>query len=132
MRVAKFDNQFAAGSGGPEFKILYSQLNRLDPANRSLAVHGFVDINLSSRSQSLQKIMDEKTGCPRSLGIDHIHRGKRDDRQPTKVSIIEFRNNADREQAFKLMQDSDFKDGTGAKITSRGQEQPSRRSIMIS
>ena len=50
------------------------------------------------------------------MHFDHIHRGKAGERSVTKVSLVEFRCNADREKAFELTKGLDFKDGSGAKL----------------
>ena len=62
IRVAKIESG-GPDPANPEFKTLYSQLNRLDPANKSIAVHGFDDVNLQRRIECLQKILRETPGC---------------------------------------------------------------------
>ena len=49
-RVIKLEN---ASTGGPDVKALPLQLDRLDPAKRSLAMHGLTDINLDTRPNKL-------------------------------------------------------------------------------
>ena len=100
-------------------KELYSQLNRLDPANKCIAMGGFVDMNLATRVQSLEKLIRENPECPATVGFDHIHRGKRDAREPTKVTLLEFLSYSDREKAFKYLQSKDALDITGAKLGTR-------------
>ena len=50
------------------------------------------------------------------IRYDHVHRGKRDERVPTKVSVMEFGSNSDREAVFKILQKLDMKDNSGAAI----------------
>jgi len=114
-KVAKIESG-GPGPVNPEFKTLYSQLNRLDPANKSIAVHGFDDVNLQRRVECLRKILVETPGCPLPANFDHVHRGKRDERVPTKVTLIEFCSNTDREFVFKALKSASLKDGTGATI----------------
>ena len=112
-RVAKLET---GGSSNCDLKSLYNQLNRLDPANKTIAIHGFEDISLSNRVACLEKILRETSGCPLQTRFDHIHRGKPDQRVVTKVTLVEFASNADREFVFKALKDAQLKDGTGAKI----------------
>ena len=112
-RVAKVE---IGGSSNCDCKSLYSQFNRLDPANKIIAIHGLEDTNFSNRLVSLEKILRESSGCPLQIRFDHIHRGKPDQRVVTKVTLVEFASNADREFVFKALKDTQLKDGTGAKI----------------
>ena len=88
----------------------------MDPANKSIAVHGFDDVNLQRRVECLQKILRETPGCPLPANFDHVHRGKRDERVPTKVTLIEFCSNTDREYVFEALKSSSLKDAPGAMI----------------
>ena len=112
-RVSKLEK----GGGTGDSKALHAQLDRLDPANRSLAFYGICDINLERRTRKLEAILTEAVGCPKCIGIDHIHKGKRDERTPTKVSIVEFRNRSDREVAFRLLSGKQLTDDTEAKVS---------------
>ena len=55
--------------------------------------------------------------CPRVCNYDHIHKGKTGERQPTAVSIVEFANNAQREQVFSFLKDKALQDKKGGKVS---------------
>ena len=114
-RVTKIE----AGSDNAQLQALRVQLNRLDPATKTLAIHGIEDTNLARRTKSLEEMFAGIPECPVIMAIDHIHKGKRDERIPTKVSLIEFRSNGDREKALKKLEDRDLKDSTGSKLTAK-------------
>ena len=97
-------------------QALTLQLDRLDPAKKCLAIHGIVDVNLDVRTKHLEKLFADVPGCPIPLSIDHVHKGKAGERTPTKVSLVEFRSNTDREKAFNLVKDLEFKDDSGSKL----------------
>ena len=115
-RVAKMESGAGVSSQSPDLQALYNQLNRLDPANKSLAIHGFGDNDLRSRVDYLNKILRDNRGTCLPVRIEHVHKGKRDERVPTKVSLIEFGSNADRETVFKIFQGLELTDNSGAKV----------------
>ena len=115
VRVSKLESGVGS-KPNMEVKSLHLQLDRLDPANRSLAIHGICDIDLARRTRRLEAILAETVGCPKCVGIDHVHRGKRDERTPTKVSILEFRNRNDREVALQLLSPKQLQDDVGSKL----------------
>ena len=114
-RVSKLESS-AGVAGGTGVEALTMQLDRLDPARKCLAIHGIVDANLDARTKHLEKLFSDVSGCPSPVYFDHIHKGKAGERSVTKVSLVEFRCNADREKAFQLTKDLEFKDGSGAKL----------------
>ena len=116
-RLAKMEVSVSTSPQSPDLQALYSQLNRLDPANKSLAIHGFGDNDLRSRVDYLNKVLRDNPGTCLPVRFEHVHKGKRDERVPTKVSLIEFGSNADREAVFKILQGLDLKDNSGAKVT---------------
>ena len=115
-------------------KQIYFQLNRLDPANRSLAVHGFVDKDLSARVSCLEDCMNNVIDCPAHVGIEHVHKGKKGSREVTHVSLIEFRSNADREKAFEVLSSEvvkDEKDGSLMFKRARSSVQKQRNDFLV-
>ena len=66
-RVIKLEN---ANTGGSDVKAFTLQLDRLDPAKKSLAMHGITNINLDTRTSKLEKIFADVSGCPLPLAID--------------------------------------------------------------
>jgi len=95
-------------------QILRKQLDRLDPAHKCIALQGFVDNNLTNRLSCIEQMLAGAAGCPKSVACDTIHRGKFDARVPTKVTLIEFASNTDREKALVLLSGKTLHDSTGA------------------
>ena len=89
-------------------------MKRLDPANKSSAIHGFCDNDLQKRIDTLNKVLAANPGTCLSIRYDHVHKGKRDERMSTKVSVMEFASNSGREAVFKVLQKVDMKDNSGA------------------
>ena len=117
MRVGKLEDAgVSKGGSSQEVKSLHLQLDRLDPANKSLAFHGICDINLVRRTLKLEAILSEVVGCPKPVCVEHVHKGKQGERSPTKVSLVEFRNRTDRELALQLLTGKTFQDDTGAQL----------------
>ena len=77
---------------------------------------GDFDSNLQNRVKVIEDALGKLPGCPSHQGIEHIHKGLKDARVPTKVSLIEFRSNNDREVAIRMLLNSHEKDLTGANI----------------
>ena len=82
-----------------------------------LAFQGFVDTNLANRVAKIQEILSGCAGCPKLISTDTIHRGKHNERIPTKVTLIEFQSNAEREKALTLLSGKNLNDSTGASLT---------------
>jgi hypothetical protein len=119
-RIVKLETEIAGTGAGTDSKAVQAltlQLDRLDPAKKCLAIHGLIEINLTLRSQLLNGFVGASEGCPLPIGIDHIQKGRAGERVPTKVSLIEFRSNSDREKAFNLLKDRDLKNADGSKLT---------------
>ena len=117
VRVEKLEGAGAnKGGSSQEVRAWHLQLDRLDPANKSLAFHGICDINLARRTLKLEAILVETTGCPKPVCVEHVHKGKQGERSPTKVSLIEFRNRSDRELALQLLTGKVLQDDTGAHL----------------
>ena len=89
----------------------------MDPAKKCLAIHGLIETNLTARSQLLNGFVGTAVGCPLPIDIDHIQKDRAGERAPTKVSLIEFRSNTEREKAFNLWKDRDLKNDDGSKLT---------------
>ena len=108
MRVEKLEAAGVGPGGGSQgIKTLHLQLEPLDAANKSLVFNGVCGVNLERRTRKLEAILSETVGGPKPVGVEHAHKGKRDERAPTKVSLFEFRNRADREVALQLLSDKE-------------------------
>ena len=115
-------------------KDVYHQLNRLDPANRSLAIHGFVDKNLKERKSCIDQLISKAKGCPSVLHVDHIHKGPKNNREMIHVSLLEFRSNGEREKAFDYLAKISAKDAKEGKLTvkrARSSLQKQRNDMLV-
>ena len=89
-------------SQSPEVKSLRIQLNRFDSANKSLTLSGFTNANVQQRIEFLEKILKDVAECPGHIQCEVLFTGKKGSRIPSKLCLMEFKNHADREQAFEF------------------------------
>ena len=61
------------------------------------------------------------------ISTDTIHRGKYNERVPTKVTLIEFASNAGREKALTLLSGKILNDSTGASLTCKRAKTPAQK-----
>ena len=76
------------GFACPDLEFLRQQVDKFDPANRSLRVRGFLQKSLNDRKSCVEKLIED-------LGIsvlrsDHIFKGPKGQRELTDMSILEF------------------------------------------
>ena len=50
----------------------------------------------------------ETLGCPNSVGVDHILKGESGAREITKVPLLEFPSNVEREIILKVLEGQDI------------------------
>ena len=115
-RVLKLEEGNNLGKSS-DMKSLRFQLDRLDPANKSLAFSGFTDDNLQERMKSLEDHFRKLKEFPVVSNFETVHKAKKEVRKPTKVTLVEFKSNSDRERALSLLQNKDLKDSTGSVMT---------------
>ena len=102
-RVQKLE---AGGLASSEISFLQQQVNRLDPANRSLAFTGFKSTSANGRNALIQNFLTTTSSDPRVLNIEHIWKGPPGDRSMSSLSIVELSCRNEREALLKqLMQD---------------------------
>ena len=95
---------------------------------------GFGEADLQKRVDSLNKLLSDTVGCASDVSYDHIHKGKRDSRELTKVTLINFRSNSDREKAFLLLKDKSVKDSSGSALSckrARTMQQKNRSDVLF-
>ena len=96
----------AGGLASSRIDWLQDQLNRLDPANRSLSFSGFTSTSAAGRRANvekfLQSVMVESVPI---CQVEHIFRGPSGDRKMSDLSIVELPSRAVREQVLKKVQD---------------------------
>ena len=127
VSVAKLDERIQileSGTGdtsgnNKQVQVLRKQLDRLDPAHKCLKLQGFVDANLASRVARIKEIVSGVAGFPDVVSCDTIHKGKRDARVPTHMTLIEFQSNSDREKALVLLEGKNMTDSSGAVLVSK-------------
>ena len=76
----------------------------------------FVDKNLASRVACIQNALSSFVDCPKFVSIETVHSGKRGERIPTGITLVEFLSNADREKVFAYLKDKALMDAIGVKI----------------
>ena len=100
-------------------QVLRRQLDRLDPAHKCLKIQGFADANLAGRVARIQEIVTGIPGFPSVVSCETIHKGKRDARVPTHMTLVEFQSNRDREKEFVLLEGKSMTDTSGAALVSK-------------
>ena len=99
-----------------EVDALRAQLNRVDPANRSVAFRNFVDQDVGRRAECIDKVLSELRDLGRVMNIETVMTGRAGARSPTSVTIVEFGSRHDRENALKALSAKVLKDSTGASL----------------
>ena len=94
-RVCKLETQ---GVTDHQSDFLRQSLARLDPANRSCCVAGFVESNIVARMTCIDKLLADYGGGVERIGVETIFKGRAGERIPTPISIIEFKTRVDREK----------------------------------
>ena len=91
----------------PDLKFLQSQLDRLDPARKSLSFIGFQSTDAIARTKVIEDFFKEHFASLQSrITIEHVMKGPVNDRKMKSVSIIEFHNKAERDSMCKTFKDS--------------------------
>ena len=91
----------------PDVRFLQQQLDRLDPAHKCLSIIGFKGEAVGDRTQVIETFMRDKLG---SLGnharVEHVFKGKYNERKLAGVSLMQFPSKTDRDAALRLIKDS--------------------------
>ena len=95
-RVTALENQ---GVVHPDMSFLRQQVNRLDPAHRSVRVRGFKQTDTKERKKSIDQILHD-LGMSASR-IEHIYKGPKGSRSLADMCIMEFTSHDDREHVLK-------------------------------
>ena len=95
------------GATNAEMNRLRQQVNRLDPANRSLCFLGFKTTDLEKRVQCAKDFL-KKIGLEDSIrAFEHVSTGPPDKRVPSSVMIVELASRSVRELALKSQEEAD-------------------------
>ena len=87
------------GLSCPEVDFLRQQVDKFDPANRSIRLRGLKQKSLNERKGSIDEILKD-LGIP-AIHQDHIFKGPKDKREITDVAVIEFPSRNVREEVLK-------------------------------
>ena len=66
-------------------------------------------------------------GCPKIVSCETIHKGKRNARVPTHMTLVEFQTNSDREKALVLLEGKAMTDSSGASLVSKRAQTATQR-----
>ena len=101
------------GGDSAEVRTLRLQLDRIDPANRKLAFEGFLDYNFASRLKVLEETSSSHADVPKYLQMETIFKGPKQNRQPIRVTLVEFARQSDREKAFDILTGAQIRETSG-------------------
>ena len=89
----------------PNVKFLQDQLDRLDPARKCLSFVGFRNEDAGAREVLIKAFFQEKlSDLNPKFSFDHIRSGPPQNRKFTGVSLLEFSNTAERDDAMRLIE----------------------------
>ena len=84
----------------PELSWLQQQVQRLDPANRSLCCEGLSQSNPSTRKTVLEDLLENVGTKSAILNIEHIYKGPEGNRTISPMSIVDFASRSSREASL--------------------------------
>jgi hypothetical protein len=106
------------GLPSPQINHLQQQLQRLDPANKSLCFRGFKEGQIQCRKVLIEECLARAGVTDQIINIEHLF-SKKDDQGNRKIlpiSIVELPNRNVREAALKKIIDSKTTDENGGEI----------------
>ena len=81
----------AGGLASSRINWLQDQLNRLDPANKSLSFSGFISTSAAGRRANIETFLTSVMGESVPIcQIEHIFKGPSGDRKMSALSLVEF------------------------------------------
>ena len=86
-RVAALEQ---GGLPNTQMNWMSQQINRLDPANKSLALKGFTEMDVHKRNFMIEEILANVCSKTDIQSIEHIGKGPKHDRFLSGVSVVEF------------------------------------------
>jgi hypothetical protein len=93
------------GLPSTQMNWMSQQVNRLDPANKSLAIKGLTEFDAEKRSRMIEDILTNVCSKTDIQNIEHIGKGPKDNRSMSGVSVIEMSSRSVRETCLKKLQE---------------------------
>ena len=87
----------------PQVSWLQQQVQRLDPANRSLCFKGLKQDNPETRKHVIEALLDSVDLKSEIIGMEHIYTGPPTDRKISPISVVELGSRNARENALKKL-----------------------------
>jgi hypothetical protein len=121
-RVVELENLASSGGGLQSGQIswMQQQVNRFDPANKSLTFGNMKGTDVSKRVAEIQKFFQDQANDPTIINFDHVWKGKAGNRSLTPITIVEFASRDVRETVLKKIE-------AGSKMSVGGNEISIRR-----
>ena len=99
-RVSKLERA-PQSSGSLQINALKQQLNRLDPANKSVCIRNLKDNDVSSRRSTIEALFKDNFPSVTCTNIEHIFLNAPDGRKLSSMSTVEFSSRSTRGHVFK-------------------------------
>jgi len=94
----------------PDVKFLQDQLDRLDPANRSLSFRNFPGMDLDKRTKVIEDFFSSKLPSFASkIDICHEMKGPYNNRRPGNVTVVSLSSKTQRDAAMQAIRSGTFK-----------------------
>ena len=115
QRIVKLEG---GGLASTQISWMQTQLNRLDPANKSLCFNNLSENDLTKRTEAIQDILSNIGQTSGILNIEHLSSGPPGNRKLSGRSIVEMSSRDVREAALKkLNEDTSKMEGPAGKFT---------------
>ena len=90
-----------------DVRFLQEQLDRLDPAHKCISIVGFGGGDVGERTRILEDFLKEKLpSIAQRCNIEHVFKGKWNERKLAGVSILEFPSKTVRDEILKYLKTS--------------------------
>ena len=89
------------GLPNKEMHWMQDQINRLDPANKCLALKGITEFDLTKRTAAIDALIRPLGVTP--VSIDHVWTGPPGNRRMGPISLVEFSSRTSREAVLKTL-----------------------------
>ena len=78
VRVVKLENLAASGGGLQSGRIswMQQQVNRFDPANKSLSFGNMKETEVKKRAVEIQNVLKDQANDPTTINFNHVWKGK--------------------------------------------------------
>ena len=95
-----------ASTDNPDMKFLQTQLDKLDPANKSVVIFPFKSNDGAERVRIIESIFASKfPGIAKNIVVEHVFKGPFHDRTMTPMSIVELPLKSQRDTVLKSVKD---------------------------